>query len=126
MASFASVDFLERGDGGDHFPISGSQYVGTQHRIPGGSVLIVQKGSARVQLLTTTARTDHAGYLALVGKLGTRGQLTLGAASGTATLVEVGKAVEVLASDIFLVDLTFIGSVSGFGKGAWGHRPFGH
>lgn len=128
MASFDGQAFDERGDGATKFPSHAAKYVGRMHRFPGGNRVVVQLAPAREQTLKTTAKTDHAGYLALVAKLGETGALALGAQSGSATLIEIGSAREVLASGVFFVDLTFNvvqlviteGVTAGFGAGPFG------
>lgn len=107
MASFDSVIFGERGNGGRTFPSQSAGYLGVVQRIPGGSRVVLQQSADREYVLKTTAKTDYAGYLALVNKVGGAGALELGAQRGTATLIAVDRSSEICAEQIWFVDLSF-------------------
>lgn len=107
MASFAGVVFGERGRSAETFPSQSAAQQGVLHRMPGGSRVVLQASRAKESTLTTTAKTDYAGYLALLGKVGTSGALELGAQRGAGTLLSVDRATEVHVSGVFFVDLTF-------------------
>lgn len=107
MASFAGQEFGERGAGGTTFPSHSTSHAGIVTRIPGGSRVVLMRSGEKAYELQTTAKTDYAGYLALLGKIGTSGALELGAQRGTGTLLGVGPSVEIHPSGIFFVDLAF-------------------
>jgi hypothetical protein len=107
MASFAGQEFGERGAGGTTFPSHSTTHAGIVTRIPGSSRVVLMRSPNRSYTLDTTAKTDYAGYLALLGKVGTSGALELGAQRGSGTLIAVANATEIHPSGVFFVDLTF-------------------
>lgn len=107
MASFAGVEFGERGSGGSTFPSHSTTHGGIVTRIPGSSRVVLMRAPDKAYDLQTTAKTDYAGYVALLGKVGTSGALELGAQRGSGTLIAVSGATEIHPSGVFFVDLTF-------------------
>lgn len=108
MASFAGVDFNERGQGAKLFPTWGRKADSAITHIPGGNKTIIDSSGLLADRLQLAIRCTESQLNSLYSKVDTVGSLVYARGTFQAYLDEISDPVEILASGKFFTTLHFI------------------